>query len=55
MEHPKFGRGTVTSVDTSQPDTRITVNFETAGTRILLLKYAKFTILYPPRRGTYLT
>ena len=45
IEHPKFGRGTVTSVDTSQPDTRITVNFETAGTRILLLKYAKFTIL----------
>ncbi|MBD5360896.1 MAG: UvrD-helicase domain-containing protein [Bacteroides sp.] len=45
IEHPKFGRGTVTSVDTSQPDTRITVNFETAGTRTLLLKYAKFTIL----------
>ena len=45
IEHPKFGRGTVTSVDTSQPDTRITVNFESAGTRILLLKYAKFTIL----------
>ncbi|MDE6033049.1 MAG: UvrD-helicase domain-containing protein [Muribaculaceae bacterium] len=45
IEHPKFGRGTVTSVDTSQPDTRITVNFESAGTRTLLLKYAKFTIL----------
>ena len=45
IEHPKFGRGTVTVVDTSQPDTRITVNFRTAGTRVLLLKFARFTIL----------
>lgn len=45
IEHQKFGRGTVTAVDTSQPDTRIMVNFENAGQRTLLLKYAKFTIL----------
>ncbi len=45
IEHPKFGRGTVAEVDTSMPDTRIVVNFQTAGTRTLLLKYAKFTLL----------
>lgn len=45
LEHPKFGRGTVTNVDTSLPDTRITVDFENSGTRTLLLKFAKFTLL----------
>lgn len=45
IEHPKFGRGRVTAVDTTQPDTRITVDFQTAGTRTLLLKFARFTIL----------
>lgn len=45
IQHPKFGQGTVTAVDTTQPDTRITVEFQTAGTRTLLLKFARFTIL----------
>ena len=45
IEHLKFGQGTVTAVDTSMADTRITVQFDNAGTRTLLLKFAKFTIL----------
>lgn len=45
IEHPKFGLGTVTAVDDSLPDVRITVEFQTAGSRTLLLKFAKFTIL----------
>ncbi len=45
LEHPKFGRGTVTAIDDSLPDVRIIVQFENAGSRTLLLKFAKFTLL----------
>ena len=45
IEHPKFGLGTVTAIDDSMADTRITVDFENAGQRTLLLKFAKFTLL----------
>ena len=45
VEHLRFGRGVVTNVDTSQADARIVVDFDQAGTKILLLKYAKITII----------
>ncbi len=45
VAHFKFGEGTIISVDTSQPDHRITVQFDNAGCRVLLLKFAKFEII----------
>lgn len=45
IEHTRFGRGTVTDIDTSQPDTRITVDFDNTGERVLLLKFARFAII----------
>ena len=45
IEHNRFGRGTITEVDTSQPDHRIKVEFDNSGEKLLLLKFAKFTIL----------
>ena len=45
IEHPKFGQGTITGIDNSMSDTRITVEFDNAGTKTLLLKFARFTVL----------
>ncbi len=45
IEHTRFGRGTVTDIDTTQPDTRITVDFDNTGERVLLLKFARFSII----------
>ena len=45
IEHLKFGRGTITSIEASADDVRITVNFTASGTKTLLLKFAKFTIV----------
>jgi len=45
IEHSKFGRGVIASIDTQRSDARITVEFEQTGTRVLLLKFARFTIL----------
>ncbi len=45
IEHYRFGKGTIRAVDTSQPDARIQVAFDTAGEKVLLLKFAKFSIL----------
>ena len=45
IEHNRFGRGTITEVDTSLPDHRIKVEFDNSGEKLLLLKFAKFTIL----------
>lgn len=44
IEHPRFGLGVITVVDTSQPDARIHVDFDNTGTRVLLLKFARFAI-----------
>jgi DNA helicase-2/ATP-dependent DNA helicase PcrA len=41
VEHAKFGRGVVREVDTSGPDARLVVEFETEGRRTLLLRFAK--------------
>ena len=45
IEHSRFGTGTITEIDTSHADARITVNFKDVGSRVLLLKFARFTIL----------
>lgn len=44
IEHPRFGLGVITVVDTSQPDVRIHVDFDNTGKRVLLLKFARFAI-----------
>ncbi len=43
--HQRFGRGSVTSIDTSGSDAKIDVIFNDGQTRKLLLKFAKFEIL----------
>ena len=43
--HSRFGRGTVTAIDTSGSDAKIDVIFSDGQTRKLLLKFAKFEIL----------
>ena len=43
--HQRFGRGTVTQIDTSGSDAKIDVMFNDGQTRKLLLKFAKFDIL----------
>ncbi len=45
ISHSRFGHGIITSIDTSQTDTRITVEFDNTGSKLLLLKFAKFTII----------
>ncbi len=45
IEHERFGRGVVTSIEMSGNDRRAFVEFESAGRKQLLLKFAKFTIL----------
>lgn len=45
VEHSKFGQGTISKIDNSMADTRITVDFDNTGSRVLLLKFARFTIL----------
>ncbi|MCY4272572.1 MAG: DNA helicase PcrA [bacterium] len=41
VNHPKFGLGVVTDVKGAGRDAEITVNFTTAGTRVLLASYAR--------------
>lgn len=45
IEHERFGRGVVTSIEMSGNDRRAFVEFESAGRKQLLLKFAKFTIV----------
>lgn len=45
IEHERFGRGVITSVDTSRSDSRITVRFSDTDNRTLLLKFARFNIM----------
>lgn len=45
IEHPRFGRGTISVIDTSGTDPRIVVDFDSDGTRTLLLKFAKIKAL----------
>jgi len=45
VEHERFGRGEVIKVEGSAPDIKISVNFDHAGLKQLLLKFAKLKIL----------
>ena len=45
IRHPLFLAGTIERIDTSTPDTRIEVSFDSGSRRVLLLKFARFTIL----------
>ncbi len=45
IEHQRFGLGTVVCVEGSGENTKATVTFQNTGTKQLLLKYAKFTIV----------
>lgn len=44
IEHARFGSGTITAIDTSMADARITVDFDNVGSKVLLLKFARFQI-----------
>ena len=43
--HNRFGRGEVLKVEGTGDNTKATVQFENVGTKQLLLKFAKFTII----------
>lgn len=45
IEHQRFGIGTVLKIEGSGENTKATVEFQNAGTKQLLLKFAKFTLL----------
>ena len=45
IEHSRFGRGTVTALAGSGMDAKATVAFDNVGTKQLLLRFAKFTII----------
>lgn len=45
IEHQRFGIGKVLKIEGSGENTKATVEFQNAGTKQLLLKFAKFTIL----------
>ncbi|MCH5307418.1 MAG: UvrD-helicase domain-containing protein [Prevotella sp.] len=45
IEHQRFGIGTVVKVEGSGENTKATVEFKNAGTKQLLLKFARYTIL----------
>lgn len=46
IEHERFGRGEVVSLEQEGGNRRAFVNFESAGQKQLLLKYAKFKKLH---------
>ena len=45
VRHPKFGDGVVLAWEGSGSHARVQVNFETAGTKWLVLAYAKLELM----------
>lgn len=45
IRHERFGEGTVRKIEGQGGDTKLTVDFDNAGTKMLLLKFARFTVL----------
>ena len=45
IEHQRFGIGTVIKVEGTGENTKATVDFRNVGTKQLLLKFARFTIV----------
>ena len=43
--HERFGRGEVLGVEGSGIDAKATVRFDNAGTKVLMLRFAKLTVL----------
>ncbi len=47
IEHERFGRGEVLSVEGNGENSKALVNFESAGRKNLLLKFAKYEVIEP--------
>lgn len=45
VQHLRFGVGTITLLEQTSSDTRVTVDFGTAGSKVLLAKFAKLTVI----------
>ena len=45
IRHDRFGEGVITAVNGEGDNSKISVDFENVGTKVLLLKFAKFVIL----------
>lgn len=45
VQHMRFGVGTITLLEQTSTDTRVTVNFGTGGEKVLLAKFAKLTVV----------
>lgn len=45
VEHNKFGKGTIESMEGKVPDIKAVINFDALGKKLLILKYAKIRIL----------
>lgn len=45
IEHSRFGNGVISKIDATTPDTKITVQFNNAESKVLLIKFARFKIL----------
>ncbi|OIQ30401.1 MAG: ATP-dependent DNA helicase [Bacteroidetes bacterium MedPE-SWsnd-G2] len=45
VEHLRFGKGEVLSIEGKGPDTKAEINFENGGVKKLLLRFAKLTVL----------
>ena len=45
VEHDRFGRGVVARIDGQGIDAKATVNFQNAGTKILLLRFARLSVV----------
>ena len=42
--HDRFGRGVVQAIEGTGIDAKATVQFENAGTKVLMLRFAKLTV-----------
>ena len=42
--HERFGRGVVEAIEGTGIDAKATVRFENAGTKVLMLRFAKLTV-----------
>jgi DNA helicase-2/ATP-dependent DNA helicase PcrA len=45
VEHQRFGKGKVMLIEGNLSDQKATINFDIAGTKQILLKFAKLRIL----------
>ena len=45
VEHNRFGAGTILTLSGTAPDMKAQIRFDEYGEKLLLLKYAKFTVV----------